>query len=200
MELKNSKTFTNLARAYVGESCARNRYDMLALLARKEGYTMLAEQIEKIAWNEFQHSRMLFSFIDSADPHVIENIEIRAGFPFKEKLKSLVGNLNLAAEDEAIEAEKIYPEFAKIAREEGFKDIAAFFDNLVQIETCHNKFFNIMYLQLKNGTIYKRETPIKWKCDSCGYESTSKTAWQTCPVCQAPQGWILLEYDDQSGN
>lgn len=200
MELKNSKTYINLARAYAGESCARNRYDMLALLARKEGYPALGEQIEKIAWNEFQHSRMMFSFLNSADPHVIENIEIRAGFPFKEKLHSLVGNMTLAAQDEANEAERIYPSFAATAKKEGFEDIAAFFENLVQVENCHKMFFQIMYQQLKDGTIYKRDTAIKWKCDSCGYEHTLKEAWTKCPLCQAPQGFVKLNYEDQSGN
>lgn len=198
MELVNSETFKNLARAYCGESCARNRYDMLAELADKEGYVTLAEQIKKIAWNEFQHARMLFSFIDSADPQVIRDIEIRAGFPFKEKLHSLVGNLTLASQDEKFEAERIYPEFSKTAEKEGFKDIALFFKNLVQIETCHMKFFDIMYNQLKDGTIFKRDTEIKWKCSSCGYEHTSKEAFKICPVCQAPQGTAMLEYSDSS--
>lgn len=196
MNLKDSKTFNNLARAYVGESCARNRYDMLALLARKEGYQTIYDSIVTIAWNEFQHARMMFSFIDSADHHVIDNINIRAGFPFKEKLDSLVANLILAEQDELIEAEKVYPEFAKVAREEGFEDIALFFENLVQIETCHSKMFRALYTQLKNGTLYKRDKPMKWKCKDCGYEATGKQAWNICPVCQAPQGLIMLHIED----
>lgn len=192
MELKNSKTYVNLARAYCGESCARNRYDMLAKLALKEGYVTLSDAIETIAENEFNHARMLFSFIDSADKQIIDNIDIHAGFPFKEKLHSLEMNLKLSAEDENIEATKIYPEFARVAESEGFKDIANFFKNLVGIETCHSKFFTILYQQLKNKTMYKRDTAIKWKCKGCGYEHTAKSAWDICPVCQAPQGLVML--------
>lgn len=196
MELKNSKTYSNLARAYCGESCARNRYDMLAKLAEKEGYVSLSDAIKTIAHNEFEHARMLFSFIDSADAQIINNIDIHTGFPFKEKLHSLEMNLKLSAEDETLEAEKIYPEFAKIAEQEGFKDIANFFKNLVQIETCHSKFFTILHEQIKNKTIYKRDIAIKWKCKDCGYEATSKQAWDICPVCQAPQGFVMLNIPD----
>lgn len=198
MNLKNSKTFTNLARAYAGESCARNRYTMLAQLAEKEGYVCVKDALKTIAHNEFNHARMIFSFIDSADAHVIDNIEIKAGFPFKQKLQALTANLILAEQDELNEANKIYPEFAKVAKEEGFTDIANFFTNLIQIETCHSKMLNSISTQLKDGTMYKRNTPIKWKCRDCGYESTSKQAFEICPVCQAPQGYVMLNFPDQN--
>lgn len=196
MELKNSKTYTNLARSFVGESCARNRYTMLAKLAKKEGYSAMCDLINVVAENEFHHSRMMFSFIDSADINTIDNIEIRAGFPFKEKLHSLVENLKLAEEDELIEANKIYPEFSRIAKEEGFEDIANFYANLVQIETCHAKLFNQLYTQLKDGTLYNKPQAVKWKCSECGHEDTLKQAWINCPVCQAPQGDVMIHIED----
>lgn len=195
---KNCKTFNNLAKAFVGESCARNRYDMLAKLAEKEGYKCMADQIKLVATNEFNHARMIFSFINALDDNIIKNIDICAGYPFKQRIGSLELNLKLSAEDENMEASQIYPEFAKVASDEGYDDIASFFENLIQVETCHKKLFTEMHDQLKNGTLYKKPNPVKWKCQSCGYEHESKEAWQKCPLCQAPQGYVMLKINDEN--
>lgn len=198
MNLKNSKTYKNLARSFIGESCARNRYDMLAKLAKKDGYTTMHDLIVLVALNEFNHARMMFSFIDSADKEIIDNIEVEVGIPFKQKLHSLQENLRLSAEDEHIEATKIYPEFEKIAREEGFEDIANLYKNIIQVETCHESLFNQLYTQLKNGTLYSKDKPYKYKCKDCGYEATLKDCWDICPLCQAPQGHVMIEIQDNT--
>lgn len=192
MKLKDSKTYLNLAKAYAGECQARTRYEFVEYGARKEGYKALAELIDGVAYNEFHHARLLYSFIQTADTQkTIDNIEICSGYPFKEKW-DLAQNLKLAAEDERFEAEKIYPEFAKVAREEGFEDIAGLFDNLVQVETCHMKLFEELHRQFTTGTLYKKEKAVKWKCAECGYEAVSKQAWEICPMCQAKQGVVKL--------
>lgn len=198
MNLKNSKTYKNLARAYIGESCARNRYDMLAKLAKKEGYTAMQDLIVKVATNEFNHARMMFSFIDSADAKVIDNIEVEVGIPFKQKLHSLQENLRLSAEDENNEATRIYPAFEKTAREEGFEDIANLYKNIIQVETCHQSLFTQLYTQMKDGTMYSKDMPYKYKCADCGYEETLKDCWEICPLCQAPQGHSMIEIEDES--
>ena len=194
MELIKSKTFTNLARAFAGECQARVRYEFLEYGARNEGYTALAERIDKVVYNEFNHARMFYTCIQQVKTKV-NNIEICGGIPFKERW-NLIENLSLAAEDERIEAEEIYPEFADTARKEGFSDIAGLFDNVIQVETCHKKLFTELYDQMKNGTLYARKEPIKWKCSSCGYEATGTKAWEDCPLCHAKQGAVMLNLTD----
>ena len=195
MELIKSKTFENLARAYAGECQARVRYEFIEYGARNEGYTALSEIIDKVVYNEFNHARMFYTFIQKASPKTIENINVNAGYPFKEKW-NLLENLKLAAEDEKIEAEKIYPEFARVAREEGFTEIAELFEDVIQVENCHRMLFEQLHCQMKNGTMYKRKKPIKWKCASCGYEATATEAWKECPLCKAPQGAVMLHIED----
>lgn len=196
MNNKKTKTWENLARSYAGEACARNRYDMLADLAKKSGYPAMSKLIRMVEENEFQHSRMIYSFLCSLDENTIDNIDISAGIPFKERPHTLEENLKLAAEDENWEATKIYPKFEREAREEGFDDVADFFKNLIQVETCHNKLFTQLYEQLTGGTMYSKPEAIKWKCSSCGYEETSKEAWTKCPLCQAPQGYVEIQIQD----
>lgn len=195
MKLLNSKTYHNLAKAYAGECQAHVRYKFIEYGARKEGYTTMADLIDTVSYNEFNHARMMYSFIETADDKTIENIDISSGYPFKEKW-DLLENLAFAAEDENIEATKIYPTYANIAREEGFDDIAGLFENLIQVETCHHKLFKQLHTQMKNGTMYKKPQPVKWKCSSCGYEETSKEAFKICPLCQAEQGAVMLKIED----
>lgn len=198
MQLKESQTMQNLAKAYAGECQARTRYEFMEYGARKQGYTALADLIDDVAYNEFHHARMLYTFIQTADEtRPIENIEICSGYPFREKW-DLQENLRLAAEDEGFEAERIYPAYAETARKEGFPDIAGLFENLIQVETCHRKLFQQLYTQMKDGTMYSKPKAIKWKCGDCGYEATSKQAWEQCPLCQAKQGAVLIPIEDEA--
>ena len=96
----------------------------------------------------------------------------------------------VTAEDERLEAEEIYPIFAKTARDEGFEDIAGLFENVITVEKKHQRVFTELYEQMKSGTLYKKKEPVLWKCPSCGYEGTQKEAWEKCPLCQAEQGVI----------
>lgn len=192
MQLKNSKTYVNLAKAYAGECQARTRYEFIEYGARLNGYKQLASIIDTVVYNEFNHARMLYSFIQTADKGTIDNIDIASGYPFREKW-DLTENLRLAAESEEDEELRIYPEYAKIAREEGFDDIAGLFDNLASVERCHKLLFSELHSQMKNGTMYKKPEVVKWKCADCGYESMSKEAFSVCPLCQAKQGSVMLK-------
>ena len=129
MKLKDSKTYLNLARSYAGECQARTRYEFIEYGARMQGYKQLAELVDKVVFNEFNHARMFYTFIQQSEEKQVENIDVAAGYPFKEKW-DLIENLRIAAEDELDEAERIYPEFAATAREEGFPEIAALYDNI----------------------------------------------------------------------
>ena len=194
MKLKDSKTYHNLAKAFAGETMARTRYEFIEYGARQQGYKAVAELIDTIAYQEFNHARMMYTFLQTADKGLIDNVDISSGYPFREKW-DLVENLRLAAQDEANEAELIYPEYAKIAEKEGFTDVAGLFRNLIQVETCHKMMFTQLYEQMKNGTLYKKDKPVKWKCAECGYEATAKEAFADCPICHAKQGSVMLILD-----
>jgi len=190
MKLKDSKTYLNLAKAYAGETMARTRYEFIEYGARQQGYKAVADLIDTIAYQEFNHARMMYTFLQTADEGLIDNVDICSGYPFREKW-DLIENLRLAAQDEANEADLIYPEYAKIAEKEGFPDIAGLFKNLVQIETCHKLMFTQLYEQMRDGKLYKKDKAVKWKCADCGYEATAKEAFADCPVCHAKQGSVM---------
>ena len=186
MKLKDSQTFLNLARAYAGECQARTRYEFVEYGFRYNGYEAIATIIDKIAYQEFNHARMLYTFIQDAELKQVDNIEICAGYPFKEKWE-LENNLKLLAEDEEIEAE-IYAEFIKVAEDEGFPEIATLFKNIMDVEIRHKQVFLELYKQFKNGDLYKKKTETMWYCPACGYVGTGKEAWEKCPLCEAEQG------------
>ncbi|MBQ3755418.1 MAG: rubrerythrin family protein [Clostridia bacterium] len=191
MKLLESKTLHNLARSFAGETQASTRYKFIEYGARNEGYNALAEIIDKIAFNEFNHGRMFYTYIQQASPKMIENIDISAGYPFKEKW-NLVENLKLAADDEEHDR-NLYKEFEKVAREEGFQEIANLFAMTASVEECHKKLFLDLYQQFSSGTAYKKDKTVKWKCSGCGYEAESKEAWDKCPLCDAKQGFVMLQ-------
>ena len=190
MKLIDSKTYLNLAKSYAGECMARTRYEFVEYGARNEGFKFMSELIDTIAYQEFNHARMLYTFIQTANDGIIDNIEICSGFPFREKW-NLLENLRLAAEDEAKEVDA-YEEYAKVADKEGFTDIAGLFRNIMQSERCHQKIFNQLYTQMKDGTLYKKNYIVKWKCADCGYEQEGKEAFTDCPLCHAKQGSVQL--------
>ena len=194
MELINSKTYLNLAKAYAGECMARNRYEYIEYGARQQGQKALADQLDKLAYNEFNHARMIYSFIQTASRDTIDNIDVSSGYPFREKW-DLVDNLRLAAIDEQTEAERVYPTYAKVARDEGFEDIAALFDNLAVIEDKHRRILEDLYQQFLAGKAYCDTSGSTWVCSSCGYEAKGKQAFDTCPVCQAKQGVVCLHLE-----
>ena len=194
MDLKNSETYQNLARAFAGECQAQNRYKFIEYGARKEGYSCLAEVIDKIVYNEFNHERMFYTEIQKASKETIDNIDYCLGTPFREKW-DLTENLRLAAMDE-FEETKIYPDFAKTAFDEGFERVGKLFTNIAEIEKCHNMLFTDLYEQMSSGTLYKKDKEVKWKCSACGYEHTANSAPEVCPVCLAKQGVFLLQLKD----
>lgn len=186
MKLKESKTFSNLARAYAGECQARTRYEFVEYGFRYNGYEAIAQIIDKIAYQEFNHARMLYTFIQDAEANQIDNIEICAGFPFKEKWE-LADNLKLLAEDEKLEAE-IYAEFIDVANEEGFEDVAELFKNIMDVEVRHKEVFLELYKQFTKETLYSKKSEELWYCPACGYVGKGKQAWEKCPLCEAEQG------------
>ena len=190
MELKKSKTLINLARAYAAECQARTRYEFIEYGARMNDYKNIADIMDEIAFQEFNHARMFYTFIQKADKSVIENIDISAGYPFKEKW-DLQENLKLGAEDEVTDAQA-YDEFALTAREEGFEDIAKLFEQVKNVEVYHKQIFLELYDQMKNGTLYSKDKEVVWICADCGYMQKSKDCWDECPLCKAKRGSAKL--------
>ena len=154
MKLKDSQTFINLARAYAGECQARTRYEFVEYGFRYNGYEAIAQIIDKIVYQEFNHARMLYTFIQDAEMKQVDNIDIEAGFPFKEKWE-MAENLRLLAEDEELEA-VAYANFIETAKEEGFKEIAKLFEQIMKVEINHQALFMELYNQFTQNKVYKK--------------------------------------------
>lgn len=190
MKLKDSQTYLNLARSYASECQARTRYEFIEYGARFNGYKNIADIIDEIVYQEFNHARMFYTFLQKGEDEQIDNIEINAGFPFREKW-DLGENLRLAGEDEANEA-RIYETFATTAEEEGFPEIAQLFRDIIEVENYHRQIFTELYQQFTDNTLYKKDKPVTWICGDCGYMQVGEEAWDECPLCKAKRGSVKL--------
>ena len=191
MELRNSQTFQNLINAFAGESQAHIRYKFLAYAAKQQKLCEVEKAIKVLEENEFNHARMFYTAIQSAGSETFVNLQVNAGYPFKEKWDFLK-NFDFAIENETEENTKIYPQFSKTARDEGLVNIADLFDLVSAVEACHAKQLTELRDHIKNGTLYNRPQPVKWKCAYCGHEEVLTTAWEVCPLCKAQQGDVML--------
>ena len=183
MKLKDSKTFENLKKAYIAECAARTRYEFVEYGERYNGYEGIATVIDQIAYQEFNHARMLYTEIEKITDRTIDNEEVCVSLPFRQKWE-LLENLRLSSEDEADEV-VFYGNASKTAEEEGFTDIAKLFSMIKNVEEKHSKIFKYMYEKLKNGELYKAESVKRWTCPSCGYEMTGEESFDKCPLCKA---------------
>lgn len=182
MELKGSRTEKNLMAAFAGESQARNRYGFAAAVASKEGHEVIASIFTETADHERMHAKRFFEQLKGFD------VEIGAGYP--SRYGDTVVNLTAAAAGEHEEWADLYPAFAKVASEEGFTAVAALFKNVALAEVNHETRYLRLLDQVKNGTLYKREAPIQWKCTKCGRIHEGTEAPKVCPTCAHPQGWF----------
>ncbi len=189
MDFTKTQTFYNLARGFAGECQAGMRYQLTAKAATAEGLQVLSDTIRTIAKNETVHATIFFNeILKNAGSQ--EDVHIDAKYPFH--AGSLADNLKFAALDELSEAENLYPEFARIAREEGFEQIARKFEQVAMVEGNHRIIFEYLYEAFKDGSLYRAERPMLWICGDCGYMHTSKEAFQVCPLCGAKQGKVEL--------
>jgi rubrerythrin len=167
MELKGSKTEKNLWEAFAGESQARNKYTYFASIAKKEGYEQISGVFIETADNEKEHAKMAFKFLG--------------------ELGDTVANLKAAAAGENYEWTEMYKDFEKIAREEGFEEIADFFHEVAEVEEEHEKRYRQLLARVEKGDVFSRDHEIKWHCRNCGYVHTGKEAPKECPACYHPQ-------------
>ena len=185
--LKGSKTAENLMKSFAGECQARTRYTYYSSIAKKEGYVQIANIFMETAEQEKEHAKRFFKFLK--DELNGEAIEITAGYPvalYNETLK----NLEAAAAGEHEEWSTDYPEFARIAREEGFLDVAVAFERIAEVEKRYEMRYRKLLENIKNDTIFKKEQTVLWKCNNCGYIYEGEEAPEVCPACLHPQGYF----------
>ncbi len=185
MTLKGTRTEKNILTAFAGESQARNRYDYYAGQAKKEGYVQIARAFEETASHEMAHAKRLFRLLDGGE------VEITAAFPAG-VIGSTAENLKDAAGGELHEHESMYPEFAKVAREEGFPEIADIFEAIAVAEVGHERRFRGFLANLEAGTVFEKNGTVIWRCLNCGFNHKGAGAPDVCPACAHPQAFFEI--------
>ncbi len=183
--LKGTKTEKNLLAAFAGESQARNRYTFFASKAKKEGYEQIKGIFEETAANEKEHAERFFKFLEGG------KAEIVAAYPAG-IIGSTAENLEAAAAGEKQEWGTLYPDFAKVAKEEGFDEVAATFREIASVEKHHERRYLKLLDNVKQGKVFKKDKPVKWICRNCGYVYEGPEAPEKCPACAHPRSYYEL--------
>ncbi len=189
--LKGTKTEKNLLTAFAGESQARNRYTYFASVAKKEGYVQIANIFEETAENEKEHAKRFFKFLEGGESEINCDVKFPCGV-----IGDTKSNLLAAAKGENEEWTNMYPEYAKIAREEGFEEIAKVFEAVASVEKHHEERYRKLAENIEKGLVFKKEEEVLWKCNNCGYIHKGKEAPKVCPSCAHPQGYFELLADN----
>ncbi len=182
-DLKGTQTAKNLIAAFAGESQARNRYTYFVSQARKDGLMQVAAIFEETANQEREHAKRLFKFMEGGDA------EVQAAFPFG-VIGATSDNLAAGAAGEHHEWTEMYPGFAKTAREEGFESVATVFESIAVAEKQHEKRYLDLKKNIDGGTVFKKQSPVVWRCLNCGYLFEGAEAPKTCPACAHPQSYF----------
>lgn len=177
MELKGSKTEANLQAAFAGESMATNKYTYFASKAKKDGYQQIAAIFEETAANEREHAKMWYKLINGG-------------------IDSTLENLGHAAEGENYEWTDMYSEFAKVAREEGFEQIATLFEGVAAIEKEHEERYRRLIANIEQGVVFSKDGDTIWQCRNCGHICIGKEAPEVCPVCAHPQSYFQVKAEN----
>jgi rubrerythrin len=187
--IKGTKTEKNLLASFAGESQARNRYTYFASVAKKAGYEQIAAIFLETADNEKEHAKRFFKYLEGGD------VQIQATYP-----AGIIGdtaqNLAAAAAGENEEWTKLYKEGESIAREEGFDEIADQFKEIAEVEEEHEKRYRKLLKNVKDGTVFKKSSTVKWKCRNCGYVHEGAEAPDKCPACLHPQAYYELHCEN----
>jgi rubrerythrin len=187
--LKGTRTEQNLLKAFAGESQARNRYEFFAKQAKKEGYEQISAIFLETASQEKSHAKRFFNFLEGG------MVEITAMYP-----AGIIGttkeNLKAAAEGEHEEWTELYPQFAEIAKEEGFPEVAAAFKLIAKVETEHEKRYLKLLQNISEDKVFMKEGKVFWKCINCGYVYESEKALEVCPACLHPKAYMQVKEDN----
>ena len=184
--LKGSQTEKNILMAFAGESQARNRYTFFASRAKDEGYQAIAKIFLETADHEKEHAERLFKFLEGGA------LEITATFPAG-KIGTTLENLQASSFGENEENTDMYPKFAQIAAQEGFDAIAEVFKNIGYAERYHESRFKALAEAIENGTLYKSDKVVMWRCTNCGNWHIGTEAPKVCAACAHPQGYFISE-------
>jgi rubrerythrin len=181
--LKGTKTELNLLKAFAGESQARNRYTFFAKQAKKEGLEQISAIFMETAEQEKEHAKRFFKFLEGG------MVEITAAYP-----AGIIGdtkeNLQAAADGEKEEWAELYPEFARIAEEEGFKEVAVAFKMIAKVEAHHESRYRKLYDNLMAGKVFEKDGKVTWMCRNCGFIHEGTKAPKTCPACLHSQAYF----------
>ncbi|MBE6178344.1 MAG: rubrerythrin family protein [Alistipes sp.] len=181
--LKGTRTEQNLLKAFAGESQARTRYTFFASVAKKEGYEQIAGLFMETAEQEKEHAKRFFKFLEGGA------LEITATYPAG-KIGTTAENLLAAAMGEKEEWDELYPEFAKVAEEEGFPAVAAAFKNIAKVEAEHERRYLKLLSRITDGDFFHRDGKIWWQCRNCGFIVEAEDAPKACPACLHPQSYF----------
>ena len=184
-DLKGTRTEVNLLTAFAGESQARNRYTYFASQAKKEEFVQISIIFEETANQEKEHAKRLFKFLEGGE------VEVTASFPAG-VIGSASENLEASAAGEHYEYTEMYPGFAKVAREEGFNEIASVFTAIAVAEKQHEKRYLDLKENIDKDRVFKREEPVVWRCLNCGYLHDGREAPEQCPACAHSQAHFEL--------
>lgn len=188
-----SKTIVNLARSFASETMEGAKYQFMAQMCITEKYNYLQNVLKTVAKHEMSHAKVFWDLIQQNRHGIINNIEMTFGYPFE--CGELQDNFKFSSENESYLSEHIYPQFAKIARDEGYPEIEYAFKLVATVENCHSLLLKQIYSKMKNNKLYKSNTSRKWKCDKCGFEHTAKQAFKVCPLCNFEQGYVEVPFD-----
>ena len=183
--VKGTQTEKNLLTAFAGESQARNRYNYFASQAKKDVFIQIQNAFEETASQEKEHAKRLFKQLEGGD------VEVAAAFPAG-VIGSTPENLQAAAAGENHEWSSMYPGFAKVARDEGLDGIADIFESIAVAEKQHERRYLGLLANIENGTVFRKEKPVKWRCLNCGYVHEGEEAPEICPACAHPQAHFEL--------
>ncbi len=185
LTLKGSQTEKNILTAFAGESQARNRYTYFASKAKKEGFVQISSVFEETANQEKEHAKRLFKLLEGGE------VEITGSFPAG-IIGSTLENLKGSAQGENYEHTTMYPDFAKIARDEGFDEIATVFEAIAVAEKQHEKRYNMLALNIEKNKVFKKDSKVTWQCRNCGYIHENDEATAICPACKHPQSYFEI--------
>ncbi|MCD6596981.1 MAG: rubrerythrin family protein [Bacteroidales bacterium] len=184
--LKGTKTEQNLLKSFAGESQARMRYDYFAKQAKKEGLEQISAIFMETALNEKEHAKRFFKFLEGGV------VEITAAYPAG-KIGTTLENLKASADGENEEWTDLYPAFAEIAEQEGFKEIAVAWKMIARVEKAHEERYRKLYDNIEAGKVFERNGKIVWKCRNCGYIHEGEKAPKVCPACLHPQSYFEIK-------
>ncbi len=188
--LKGTKTAENLLKSFAGESQARNRYTYYASIAKKEGYVQMGEIFTETADNEKEHAKRFFKFLADSDLNGEAVVIKDAGYPVF--LGDTKRNLLAAAAGENEEWTTLYPNFADVAEDEGFSDIAFVYRKIAEVEKRHEARYRKLAKNIEDGIVFEKNKTVLWKCTNCGYIHEGTSAPEFCPACAHPKAYFEI--------